>query len=256
MIRSLEPACRRKWPEIIQQLVFLYNATPHGMTGMSSYRLLYGREPYTPLDQLLGNVTTSWDEDFISEHVKSLQQAQDIAEKNTRAAREARKSNHDVRPMSTPISIGTRVLLRKCAFDGRHKLADKFEREPYLVTAVNQAGDVYRIRPLFGGPSKTVNRRLLTLDPRTEEQQVTLGSESNGTPQAHDFSKTAKDDTATLCPAEENSVPPFIFIWDPPNLRDGETRDDEVSCRRSTRPNKGIHSNPARLPKSVLGANH
>ena len=110
-----------------------------------------------------------------------------------RTAREAEKTRHDARPMSTPISIGTRVLLRKCAFDGRHKLVDKFEREPYIVTSVNKAGDVYRIRPLFGGPTKTVNRRLLIPDPRTDGQPLVTGPEPESTPRSHDRGQINKE---------------------------------------------------------------
>ena len=86
MIRSLDPDKRKRWPELIQQLVFLYNCTPHGTTGLSPYRLLYGREPYTPLDQLLGNTQSNWDEDFVSEHSKSLSHAHAIAKDNMEAA--------------------------------------------------------------------------------------------------------------------------------------------------------------------------
>ena len=255
MIRSLDPACRRKWPEMIQHLVFLYNATPHGTTGMSPYRLLYGREPYTPLDQLLGNVNTDWDEDFISGHAKSLQQAHDIAEENMRTAREAEKTRHDARPMSTPISIGTRVLLRKCAFDGRHKLVDKFEREPYIVTSVNKAGDVYRIRPLFGGPTKTVNRRLLIPDPRTDGQPLVTGPEPESTPRSHDRGQINKEKDPAHQPLDdEDDAASFVFVWNPPDLPDGNAHDDSIQCCRSSRPNKGSHSNPARLPRSVLEA--
>ena len=73
MIRSLDPDRRKRWPELIQQLVFLYNCTPLGTTGLSPYRLLYGREPNTPLDQLLGNTQSNWDEDFVSEHSQITQ---------------------------------------------------------------------------------------------------------------------------------------------------------------------------------------
>ena len=252
MIRSLDPACRKRWPEMIRQLVFLYNATPHGTTGMSPYRLLYGREPYTPLDQLMGNIHADWDEDFISDHAKSLQQAHDIAEENMKAAKKTEKSKHDARPMSTPIPVGDRVLLRKCAFDGRHKLVDKFEREPYVVTSVNQAGDVYRIRPVFGGPAKTVNRRLLIRDPRAGERP--LATEINPAPRVHDQTECKQEDDSACKPPEEDGAPSFVFIWNPPDLQ-GDSIQNGVQNRRSCRPNKGLHSNPAHLPRSVLETN-
>ena len=64
------------------------------------------------------------------------------------------------------IKIGDRVLLRRDAFTGRHKLEDKFDETPYAVVAQNKEEDVYQIRPVLGGSAKWVNRRRLTLDPR------------------------------------------------------------------------------------------
>lgn len=50
-------------------------------------------------------------------------------------------------------------------------LVDKYSRDPYVVLNVNNDGDVYTTRPLLGGATQTVNRRLLVLDPRGEEPE-------------------------------------------------------------------------------------
>ena len=57
MIRSLEPNERRKWPEMLFHLVYVYNSTPHRVTGYSPFRLMHGRDPCIPLDQLLCRVS-------------------------------------------------------------------------------------------------------------------------------------------------------------------------------------------------------
>ena len=249
MIRSLDPACRKSWPERIHHLVFLYNATPHGTTGLSPYHLLYGREPYTPLDQLLGNVATDWSENFVADHAKSLQEAQDIAEENIKAARRAEKANHDNLPLSTPIPIGTRVLLKRCAFDGRHKLVDKFNREPYVVTSVSKAGDVYRIRPLFGGTAKTVNQRLLIRDPRTDGQPLMAE------PWTHPDESAPDKPEGDLGPPsgldDTDGTPSFLFLWNPAGQQENR-RGNDIGYRRSNRSTKGVHTNPAHLPRSIL----
>lgn len=165
MICSLDPARRRDWPDLLTHLVFLYNSTPHQVTGLSPYRM-FGRDPYTPLDHLLSNAKKTWDEDFTEEQAQALQTAHKVAKERTETSQQKEKEKHDVLPQSVPLEIGTQVLLKRCAFDGRHKLSDKFYRDPFTIVSVNQEQDVYSIRPLFGGPVQIVNRRLLIKDPR------------------------------------------------------------------------------------------
>ena len=281
MIRSLDPDRRRKWPELIQQLVFLYNCTPHGTTGLSPYRLLYGREPNTPLDQLLGNTQSNWDEDFVSEHSKALNHAHAVAKDNIEAARKAEKVRHDALPMSPDLNIGARVLLKKCTFDGRHKLDDKVLRDPFIITGVNDARDIYKIRPVLGGPTRVVNRRMLVRDPRHQPSILQPPSSSMMTECNDDIRPKQADSTRTEDKDNDDS-PPYIFLWEhrddnvlteehaPDNVEtnsegcsveqedsehntsEGERNDDREQCRRSERRNKGQHSNPFNLPRSVL----
>ena len=51
LIKSLDEKDRYKWPDMISHLVFVYNSTPHSVTGIAPYTLMFGREPLIPLDQ-------------------------------------------------------------------------------------------------------------------------------------------------------------------------------------------------------------
>ncbi|PIK62210.1 putative transposon Ty3-I Gag-Pol polyprotein [Apostichopus japonicus] len=113
MIRSLDPARRRNWPDLLSNLVFLYNSTPHRVTGMSPYRMMFGREPYTPLDQLLSNARKTWDEDFVNEQAAALQEAHKVAAEKIKTSKEKEKAKYDQLPQSTPLEVGARVLLRR-----------------------------------------------------------------------------------------------------------------------------------------------
>ena len=62
------------------------------------------------------------------------------------------------------------VLISNCAFKGRHKLRDKYEKDSYVVIWVNEHGDVCHIRPVKGGQERTVNRKHLLLDPLAETE--------------------------------------------------------------------------------------
>ncbi|PIK44769.1 putative transposon Ty3-I Gag-Pol polyprotein [Apostichopus japonicus] len=91
MVRSLEPEHRHKWPELLNHLVFLYNCTPHSVTEFSPYRLLFGREPYTPMDQLLGNTKEDWDEEFVTTHADALLKVHQGPQERMKAALQAAK---------------------------------------------------------------------------------------------------------------------------------------------------------------------
>lgn len=53
LLHYLPPERKRKWPGYISDLVFSYNMTPHASTRYSPYFLMYGRDPYLPIDFLL-----------------------------------------------------------------------------------------------------------------------------------------------------------------------------------------------------------
>ncbi|PIK36531.1 putative transposon Ty3-I Gag-Pol polyprotein [Apostichopus japonicus] len=253
MIRSIDPSKRRQWPEMLNHLTFVYNATPHSATGISPFRMLYGRDPFTPLDQLLSKVRDDWQEDYIVAQAEALREAHEIAKKRMEKNLLNQKRAHDSLPMSKPFPVGARVLLKRCAFDGRHKLKDKFYHEPYVVVSINKEGDVYSIRPALGGDMKTVNRRLLIHDPRSDqpclaEPDADIIENENEVPPEVD----TDDDDENLC----ELLPLWLYQQEAvlPERGRPPVIDEEqpVSCRRSARVNKEVHSNPAHLPRSIL----
>lgn len=171
MIRSMDPTERRNWPEMIAYLVFIYNTTPHRSTGYSPYRLMYGREPCIPVDQLpvLLRTKAEWEKDFVKSQAAALVKMNALAEQNLRKRASEDKQRYDRKVKLSRLEIRQRVLQKQVAFAERHMLADKFFRDPYIIVEINEEGDVCRIRPDHGG-MKTVNRRLLILDPRSDER--------------------------------------------------------------------------------------
>lgn len=241
MIRSLEPSARHKWPELITQLVFLYNSTPHSVTGFSPFRLLYGREPFTPIDQLLINSHGQWTDDFVKDQADALLEVHQIARDRMETALQAGRKRHNRLPMSKPLAVGAQVLLKKCAFQSRHKLEDKYSRQAFVVVDVNEEKDVYRIRPVSGGPEQIVNRKLLIEDPRNS-----LPSHAPEESDPEDAEMDMDNDITT------NSLLPY-WLFLPTDGAVEENPPKEV--RRSRRITKGQHSNPARLPRSAVPNN-
>lgn len=71
------------------------------------------------------------------------------------------KLNYDVREAT--LSIGDKVLIRQVELKGKHKLADKWARDPYIVVGIpNSNIPVYKVQKERGdSPVKTLHRNML-----------------------------------------------------------------------------------------------
>ena len=159
-----------KLARMIAHLVFIHNSTPHRSTGYSPCRLMYGREPCLPIDQLLSRAKKEWHSEFLISQAAPITKMNSLAEQKLRKRVAEDKQRYDRMVGPSRMEVRQHVLLRQTGFTERHKLADKFIRDPYVIVGVNVDGDVCHIRPVHGGDIKTVNRRLLTLDPRSADQ--------------------------------------------------------------------------------------
>ena len=142
--------------------------TPHSVTGFAPYTLLFGREPTIPLDHLINNAQQECSEEYAQEQARLVKKAYNLAKDRMIKAADANKRRYDLRREPEPLEVGSKVLVKKCAFTGRHKLSDAFHEEQHVVVDCNPEGDLFGIRPVLGGPKKWLNRKLLLLDPREE----------------------------------------------------------------------------------------
>lgn len=171
LIKSLDSHSRSKWPELLPYLVFMYNSTPHCVTGFTPYTLMFGREPLVPLDQLISNTGKSWSENVAQQQATFLKRAHKLVKDRMISAAAANKQRYDKLAQACPLPIGSRVLVKRCAFTDRHKLSNHFCEEQYIVVKRNSAKDLYAVRPALGGPERWLNRKMLVLDPRGELTQ-------------------------------------------------------------------------------------
>lgn len=64
-----------------------------------------------------------------------------------RKAHSKQKRGYDTKVKGATIDVGDIVLVKKVAFDGKHKIADRWEDEPYLViTKPNNDIPVYTVK--------------------------------------------------------------------------------------------------------------
>ena len=159
-LRSLPLEKKRKWPDLLPELVYAYNSTPHSTTGYSSYYLFFGREPVLPLDHHLGLPhEESEQDDWLATHHSRLHTAFDAARRMTEKEALRRQERSNRTAQDTSLTVGSRVFTRSRVL-GRNKIQDKWSDRPYKVVArPYPEGHVYVIEPLDGkGDHKTVNR--------------------------------------------------------------------------------------------------
>ena len=137
MLGTLEPKDKLDWKSQIAPLVHAYNCTPHSATSYSPYFLMFGRHPNLPIDVAMGITRSSsgstQPHHYVAELRSRLLRAYMSARKASDAAKIRHKQLRDPRSRAAVLGVGDRVLVRKLAFTGKHKLADRWESDIYVV---------------------------------------------------------------------------------------------------------------------------
>ena len=74
-----------------------------------------------------------WNEDYVESQSDLICRAQSVAKDSLLKAADADKQRWDRRALAGPIPVGHRVLLKQCAFTGRHKLSNHYGDTSYVV---------------------------------------------------------------------------------------------------------------------------
>lgn len=113
LLRTLPPEKKRRWPEYLPELVFMYNAMPHATTGFSPYYLLFGVDPYLPVDALLGQEHIfDQKHDWLLVHQRRLNDAHFRARKYSEQKAAECMSLHKDRIYYPKIEVGALMYLR------------------------------------------------------------------------------------------------------------------------------------------------
>uniref|UniRef100_A0AAQ5XM32 Gypsy retrotransposon integrase-like protein 1 n=1 Tax=Amphiprion ocellaris TaxID=80972 RepID=A0AAQ5XM32_AMPOC len=125
LLRTLPLEKKQNWSKYLPQVTFAYNTTVHQSTGESPHFLMFGQEPYLPVDFLLGRVPEVSEgrvEDWVQEHRKRLQVAFDGAQQRLKAAAAHRKERHDVGVNATDLKEQQLIYIREHSRRGRSKI--------------------------------------------------------------------------------------------------------------------------------------
>jgi hypothetical protein len=92
-----------------------------------------------------------------------LKKAYELASRSVGTAQERQKSGYHKKVRGAILQPGDRVLVKIVAFDGKHKIADKWEEEPYrIVSQPNRDIPLYVVQRENGeGRKRTLHRNLL-----------------------------------------------------------------------------------------------
>ncbi len=162
MLKTLETDEKIRWKDHLSSLVHAYNCTRHDSTGYSPFFLMFGRQPRLPVDIFLGLPGA----DNVGQEVRSVQESLELAYKTasqaTRQAANRQKKHYDKKTKGTKIQVGDIVLIRNVGLVGKCKLADRWQREKYVVIEhPNSEIPVYKVQLETGGKVKVLHRNML-----------------------------------------------------------------------------------------------
>ncbi|KAJ8024914.1 ADP-ribosylation factor-like protein 5B [Holothuria leucospilota] len=163
MIRTLPQEKKQYWATYLPELTYVYNNTQHSSTKQTPFYLMFGRHGRLPIDftiKLPSNGEQRSTSDWVSQHAHRLHHAHAAAERENTQASLNQKKMYDRKATDQPLNRGDRVLIRKFNFQGRHKLEDLWNPQPYII--VDQPSlnfPVYGVKPEHGnGVTKVVHR--------------------------------------------------------------------------------------------------
>ncbi len=167
MLGTLEEYAKSDWKTYVAPLVHAYNATTHESTGFSPHYLMFGWHPRLAIDAYLGvdNVTdeSGSRETYTKKLKKRLDYAYKVAADEARKQSTRHKAIYDTSVRESTLDVGDRVLVRNVGIRGKHKLADRWEKDPYIVQRIpNPDVPVYEVqKESVRGPVRTLHRNLL-----------------------------------------------------------------------------------------------
>jgi len=166
MLGTLEQDEKTNWKSFLGPLVHAYNCTRHETTGQAPFFLMFGRDPRLPIDLAFG-IERDTRKEPVTSYAKNLrerlQKSYELASSAAKDAQRSQKKHYDIKVRGADIQRGDRILVKIVAFDGKHKLADKWEEDVYVVLdQPNIDIPVFVVQREDGtGKKRTVHRNLL-----------------------------------------------------------------------------------------------
>ena len=167
MLGTLENIQKHDWKSHVPSLVYAYNCTPLESTNIAPFELIFGRTTRLPVDSMFEQATDYENikkdaKEYLKDLKERIKRTSDIVRKHNDKAREKQKKNFDLKAKAVKVSVGDTVLVRVMKFEGKHKIADRFEEEVYEMIGQPRAEiPVYKLRSLTSKTEKLLHRNHL-----------------------------------------------------------------------------------------------
>ena len=218
ILGTLENKKKSHWRNYVKPLVHAYNCTKNEVTGFTPYELMFGRQPRLPIDLAFG-LPVHHQQGSHSQYIQNLkshlENSYRVAAENAKKTAARNKTRFDQRIVDSTLRVGDRVLVKNVRLRGKHKLADKWESDVYVV--LKQCGDVpvYIVRPeTREGPQRTLHRDLLLACgflPMTSAESETDTTKTARRPRTRQHPREDSSDTAD---GSEPPSDPEDFYYD------------------------------------------
>ncbi|XP_027861115.1 uncharacterized protein LOC114136907 [Xiphophorus couchianus] len=181
MLGTLQKEDKIHWKDFVKPLVHAYNCTRNDVTGYSPYELMFGRQPRLPVDLAFGLPVSEKPSTSHSQYVEKLKshlkESYKIATENAEKVMWKNKLRFDKQVTAAELSVGDRVLVRNVKLRGKHKLADRWESDVYIIQKKAGTLPVYTVKPEGKDrPIRTLHRDLLLpcgyLSPASKPEQI------------------------------------------------------------------------------------
>ena len=227
MLGTLEDHKKQDWKSYVAPLVHSYNATRHDSTGYSPYFLMFGRHPRLAVDAYLGlksseEASVKSKDHYATKLRKRLQFAYKVASKEAQKSAQRHKARYDTKVRESTLDIGDRVLIRNVGLKGKNKLADKWDRHPYIVIDKPDKNiPVFKVKQESGdGTVKTLHRNMLlpfSSIPSISEVNESLLSNKEKIPQKkvqtrkHIPAPSSKSDETSDSDTDSDSIARYVI---------------------------------------------
>lgn len=126
---------------------------------------MFGRKPRLPIDVAFGLENNEENKENYNEYILDLKNRMekifDIVQKAAEKSRTKQKVQFDKKAKAHKLNVGDHVLLRILAYDGKHKIADKFEENVYVIKSQPNQDILVFVISDEDGHEKTVHRNLI-----------------------------------------------------------------------------------------------
>ena len=167
MFGTLSEKQKSDWKAHVSTLTHAYNAAVHESTGFSPFFLMFGRHPRLAIDAVLGigsSEERKSHQDYVDKLKDRLAYAYKKAGEEAKIKGQKYKHHYDQNVRASVLEPGDRVLVRKVGIKGKHKLADIWESETYLVLR----------KPMPDVPVYIVQKESSNAKPRTLHRNMLL----------------------------------------------------------------------------------